>query len=335
MARRQQQSRLTGQPQMGGPSQAAIAGANQFRPGTSMGNHSGFSHVPGNHANTSLPDGTLSNNNMQPPASTSRPGSSHPVLSAQNMQNLTPQQRQLMLMHQQQQQQRMGSVNPTQMSSPQGYGQQAHSPYQQHSPQHTSPTGFSDANSEQQQQQQNPGQLPPAGPSVPGIARSTRSPSVPITTPVKRQTSFGHDPYHQALMNSTGQHPSLQQSQSSQPALQQGQQMAQHSQSPPNQGWSGNMNMGMNPAAFQLNSNNASSGIPMYINPSALGGGGAQQPQNTGGWPPGAPQFNIAGSPSHTDPSISRHASATPGPGMGIQAVAPHFDPVSYPQWGS
>jgi hypothetical protein len=268
----------------------------------------------------------IGSNTMQPPASTSRPGSSHPSLMAQNMQHLTPQQRQQLIMMQQQQ--RMA------MSTPQRPTHQG-GPFPQQSPQHGSPQGpgFQDMSGEHQIGQGHPG--------VPGIAKSSRSPSVPMPSPVKGQGSFGAEGYPQAMMMSTGQHPPLQQNQSFQMPLQQGQ--PSPSQHPP-PGWASNMNsvgMGMNPAAFQMNSNGTPGqpnvgGGQMFVNPGMMGGAPGQQPPpgmvpSAGSWPQNQPYPN-AGSPASSihDPSSSRRASATPAPG------GSHFDTNAYPQqWGS
>jgi hypothetical protein len=283
---------------------------------------------PGSGPSPSYPNGVASSS-MQPPPSTPRPGSSHHGLAAQNLQNLTLQQRQQLFLMQQQ---RMGGMSTPQRPNPQGY------PYQQQSPQHGSPTGFPDGSGEHQ----TTSGLPQPGPSVPGIAKSSRSPSVPIPSPVKGQGPFGPESYPQAIAMTTGQHLPLQQSQLSQMALQQSQ---VSNQQVPNQGWPMNMNsmaMGMNPAAFQLNTGSTPgqqpSGVPMYVNPNSLGIGTGQQPPNSipGGWP-STQQMHSAGSPAPSthDLTASRRASATPAPGT-VQMAHPQFESNPFTQqWGS
>lgn len=299
------------------------------------------SQMPQGGPNPSPYPNGIAANSMQPPASTSRPGSSHPVLASQNYQNLqslTPQQRQQLFLMQQQ---RMGGMGTPQRPVMQG-GQ-----YTQQFMQHGSPTGFPEGAGDQQV---NPGMAFP-GSNVPGIAKSNRSPSVPISSPVKGQGSFGPEGFPQGMAMTTGQHLPLQQTQLSQMALQQGQ---INNQQVPNQGWPPNMNsmnMGMNPSAFQLNA--AGGGVPgqqqqqqqvqqsggasMYVNPSSLGMG-QQQAMATGpgpgpgGWPP---QQISAGSPAPHDPTGSRRASATPGPGQ-MQPPPPFDHSNPYPsQWTS
>jgi len=291
--------------------------------------HSGFPSVnpqgtgfppqmpPGSGPSPAFPNGAVANS-MQPPSSTSRPGSSHHFLAGQNLQSLNPQQRQqLMLM----QQQRMGGMGTPQRPNVQGF------PYQQHSPQHGSPPGFPDNSGDQQGIQ-----LP--GSSVPGIAKSSRSPSLPGPSPVKGQGSFGPESYPQAMAMATGQHLALHQTQMSSMALQQG----QINQQVPNQGWPptmNNMGVGMNPNAYQMNATGAlaqqAAGAQMFVNPNTLAMGSSQPPNAGPGWPPAQAMQN-AGSPVPNlhDSAASRRTSATPGPGV---AQIPQFEGNPYPQW--
>lgn len=268
-------------------------------------------------------------NSMQPPASTSRPGSSHHALAHQNLRNLTPQQQQQLILIQQQQ--RMGGMGTPQRTNP-GFQ------YQQQSPQHHSPQMFPDGSGEQQA---NP-VLSIPGSSVPGIAKSSRSPSVPTSSPVKGQGSFGPDGFSQtqSMAITSGQHLPLQPTQMSQMALQQGQVNNQHVS---NQPWPPNMNnagMGMNPSAFQLNTVNPigqqqPGGAPMYMNPSAVG----QQGMNTGQGPGWSPQpIPNAGSPTPSAHDlVSQRASATPAPNQGQMGSSTQFDRSNAypPQWTS
>ncbi|KZS92622.1 hypothetical protein SISNIDRAFT_104654 [Sistotremastrum niveocremeum HHB9708] len=118
-------------------------------------------------------------------------------------------------------------------------------------------------------------------------------------------------------------------------------------------GWAapGNMNMGMNPTAFQMNAGSSSQPMLQYINPSTMAlpshagspqgasshawqqqqNAAAQQQQQygSGGTGAGSP----AGSIHHSERAATpRHASATPVPSAVLGE--PEFDATSMYTWG-